>query len=256
VSGWYDDHSQGGFDAPLGTNAERRAIGFTKPNMDNSYKGAPAGQGYDMEDEVIWDDEEPSTADDAVRQLAMLASIDPSQHYATSPKKAHWPTPDPWTRPHPYARKSPDNPHLQSYPDVVKSKAKTKASYPNKRREPQDPTLPASVYDLRKYDAHITALHKGLARYERYLNGNGKVAPYMYGSIQGMDLGLCFSTFCTKFICEMGVKCAWRHHPLTIEEREWIMTYGRERGKQFLNESDKFWPLPEVPVPGACMHDK
>jgi hypothetical protein len=256
VNGWYNDDPQSGYGTPIGTKAERRRSGFTKQNMDTSYKGAPADEGYDMEDEVIWDDVEPLRADDVVKQPVMLPSIDSSQHRATSPKKAHWPTSNPWARPHPHARKSWDNPRLQSCPDDVKSKVKRKASYPDMQRVPQGPTLPASVYDLRKYDAHITTLHQGLARHERYLNGNGKVAPYMYGSIQGMDLGLCFSTFCTKFICEMSVKCAWRHHPLTIEEREWIMTYGRERGKQFLNESNKFWPLPEVPVPGACMHDK
>tara|TARA_R110002003_G_scaffold121_12_gene10752 strand:+ start:20774 stop:21535 length:762 start_codon:yes stop_codon:yes gene_type:complete len=118
------------------------------------------------------------------------------------------------------------------------------------------PNIPDTVCDLRVYDAEVTALQKTLPRHERFINGNGKVAPYIYGSIQGQDLGLCFSTFCTIFRCEMGVKCAWRHHPLTKAEREWIIKYGRERGKQFLEKVGGFWANPEVPVPGANMHDK
>jgi len=120
----------------------------------------------------------------------------------------------------------------------------------------QGPQIPDTVYDLRRYDAHITALHKGLPKQERFINGNGKTAPYMYGSVQGLDLGLCFSTFCTSFKCEMGVKCAWRHHPLTKAEREWILASGGARGKTFLEKLALFWAVPEVPVPGASMHDR
>ncbi|KAH7088014.1 hypothetical protein FB567DRAFT_329777 [Paraphoma chrysanthemicola] len=118
------------------------------------------------------------------------------------------------------------------------------------------PDIPTTVFDLRAYDSEITALQKTLPRHERFINGNGKAAPYIYGSIQGQDLGLCFATFCTTFRCEMGVRCAWRHHPLTKAEREWIIKYGRERGKQFLERLTNFWANPEVPVPGATMHDK
>ncbi|KAF2828653.1 hypothetical protein CC86DRAFT_196317 [Ophiobolus disseminans] len=120
----------------------------------------------------------------------------------------------------------------------------------------QGPQVPETVYDLRKYDGHITALHKGLPPKQRFINGNGKVAPYVYGTVQGLDLGLCFSTFCTGFKCEMGVKCAWRHHPLTKSEREWILAKGGSRGKRFLENLVHYWAVPEVPVPGASMHDR
>lgn len=210
-----------------------------------------------MEEEVIWDDEEPSVAADASRNPAMLAPADPSHHRAPVLEKTNWATEELRTRPASHARKPkntsrgfPRHPH----PHNVRPEAKM--SYPDMTKALQDPSVPASVYNLRKYDAHVTALHNSLPRHERFLNGNGKVGPYVYGSMQGMDLGLCYATFCTRFRCEMGVKCAWRHHPLTTEERDWILTSGRERGKQFLDESSNLWPIPEVPVPGACMHDK
>jgi hypothetical protein len=115
---------------------------------------------------------------------------------------------------------------------------------------------PESMYDLRKYDAHVTELHNKLPRNQAYRNGNGKAAPHTYGSAQGLDLGLCFVTFCTNGWCEMGVKCAWRHHPLTKAEREWILANGRDRGKGFLEKLPKHWSSPEIPVPGASMQDK
>jgi hypothetical protein len=115
---------------------------------------------------------------------------------------------------------------------------------------------PESMYNLRKYDAHITEMHNKLPRNQAYRNGNGKAAPHTYGSAQGPDLGLCFVTFCTNGWCEMGVKCAWRHHPLTKAEREWILANGHDRGKGFLEKLPKNWSSPEIPVPGASMHDK
>jgi hypothetical protein len=115
---------------------------------------------------------------------------------------------------------------------------------------------PESMYDLRRYDAQVTEMHKKLPRHQSYRNGNGKAAPHVYGAMKGLDLGLCFVTFCTTGWCEMGVKCAWRHHPLTKAEREWILTNGRERGKGFLESLPKRWASPEIPVPGASMHDK
>jgi hypothetical protein len=118
------------------------------------------------------------------------------------------------------------------------------------------PPAPETVYDLRKYDAHITALHKGLPKSQKFINGNGKAAPFLYGSAQGRDLGLCYSTFCTSFKCEMGVKCAWRHHPLTKAEREWILTSGKDAGKRFLENLVNCWAVPDIPVPGASMHEK
>jgi hypothetical protein len=99
-------------------------------------------------------------------------------------------------------------------------------------------------------------MHDRLPRNQAYRNGNGKAAPHVYESAQGLDLGLCFVTFCTNGWCEMGVKCAWRHHPLTKAEREWILVNGRDRGKDFLERLPKNWASPEIPVPGASMHNK
>jgi hypothetical protein len=133
-----------------------------------------------------------------------------------------------------------------------------KESFNRKANDPvADPRriIPETVYDLRNYDAHITDLHNNLPRNQAYRSGNGKAAPHIYGSEQGQDLGLCFVTFCTPGWCEMGVKCAWRHHPLTKAEREWIYQ-GRERGKLFLSNLAKYWGTPGIPVPGANIHDK
>ncbi|KAF2024469.1 hypothetical protein EK21DRAFT_94051 [Setomelanomma holmii] len=116
--------------------------------------------------------------------------------------------------------------------------------------------VPSTVCDLRRYDAQVVQHQKTLPRNERFINGNGKVGPYMYGSVQGQDLGLCFSSFCTIHSCEKGVRCPWRHHPLTKAERQWILAFGKERGKNFLEKVGGFWANPEVPVPGANMYGK
>ncbi|KAH7400531.1 hypothetical protein DE146DRAFT_465474 [Phaeosphaeria sp. MPI-PUGE-AT-0046c] len=138
-------------------------------------------------------------------------------------------------------------------------------------RQPNDPLLeddsnmlglfprvavPDSAYNLRQYDDYITAMHQRLPKYQAYRHGNGKLNPYNYGSSAVQDLGLCFVTFCTTNRCEMGVKCAWRHHPLTKAEREWILFSGNANARLFLEGLAKFWAVPEVPVPGASMHDK
>jgi hypothetical protein len=120
----------------------------------------------------------------------------------------------------------------------------------------QGPPVPETIYDLRAYDAQITALHRFLPQNQRYISGNGKVAPRNYGSVEGLDLGLCYATFYTNCPCEMGIKCAWRHHPLTKVEREWILSSGGERGRTFLENLSKRWAVPDVPVPGATMYDK
>jgi hypothetical protein len=117
-------------------------------------------------------------------------------------------------------------------------------------------SVPETVYDLRKYDTYITKLHKSLHKSRAYRNGNGKAAPHHYGSMQTHDLGLCFVTFCTDGWCEMGVQCAWRHHPLTKTEREWITQLGKPRSKEFLEQLPRRWAIPEVPLPGANMAEK
>lgn len=118
----------------------------------------------------------------------------------------------------------------------------------------QEAQAPPTAYDLRPYDNYITTTYSKLPRQESFLNGtNGKVAPSTYGSEQLHDLGLCFTTFCTRFRCEMGEKCPWRHHPLTKAEVAWILAIGRGRGEQFVEGVEKWWQNPEVPVPGASM---
>jgi hypothetical protein len=99
-------------------------------------------------------------------------------------------------------------------------------------------------------------LHMSRSRSNAYRNGNGKTAPRLYGSAPGQDLGLCFVTFATGGRCEMGTKCAWRHHPLTRVEREWILSLGKGRAKRFVENLPKYWATPEVPVPGANMAEK
>jgi hypothetical protein len=116
--------------------------------------------------------------------------------------------------------------------------------------------VPDTVYDLREYDRYITDMQKNIPPHLAYAHGNVKVAPHLYATVKQHDLGLCFATFATTNMCEMGVKCAWRHHPLTQAEREWILISGREGGSVFLKRLPQFWANPEVPVPGANMHDK
>ncbi|RAR10223.1 hypothetical protein DDE83_005184 [Stemphylium lycopersici] len=118
-----------------------------------------------------------------------------------------------------------------------------------------DLNAPPTAYDLRGYDYHIHKKYTKLPRSQRFVNGgNGKVAPARYGSEQLHDFGLCFTTFLTKYCCEMGLHCPWRHHPLSATERAWITEYGKYRGKEFLDNVDRCWAFPEIPVPAATMH--
>ncbi|KAH7380028.1 hypothetical protein BKA66DRAFT_442359 [Pyrenochaeta sp. MPI-SDFR-AT-0127] len=125
---------------------------------------------------------------------------------------------------------------------------------PHKSSAP--PTAPPTAYNLREYDGRIIMEYKKRPRHKRFIHGNGKVGPAVYGSNQENDLGLCFSTFCTRFRCEMDLECPWRHHQLTGTERHWILAVYGERGRRFLDGVDKWWAYPEVPVPGSCMADK
>jgi hypothetical protein len=110
------------------------------------------------------------------------------------------------------------------------------------------------VYDLRGYDHYIFTTYATKSRPQRFSNGaNGKVAPGMYGSEQRHDLGLCFATFLTKKRCEMGVHCPWRHHPLSNAERAWIIEYGRQKGKDFIENVDRWWSFPEVGRMISCL---
>ena len=120
----------------------------------------------------------------------------------------------------------------------------------------RDVLAPLTAYNLRDYDGQVIVNSKKRARKDRFIHGNGKVKPSIYGSTQEEDLGLCFATFCTKFNCEMGLECPWRHHPLSTREREWILFVDGDLGRKFLHTTDKWWAFPETPVPGAYMHDK
>ncbi|CAN9139112.1 unnamed protein product [Alternaria alternata] len=114
--------------------------------------------------------------------------------------------------------------------------------------------IPATVQDLRGYDHRIKVMYERKPKNQRFINGgNGKVAPALYGSEQRHDLGLCFATFLTRKRCEMGVNCPWRHHPLSNAEKAWIIEYGKKKGKEFIDNNDRWWSYPEVPVPGASM---
>ncbi|KAL6704359.1 hypothetical protein ACN47E_008315 [Coniothyrium glycines] len=115
---------------------------------------------------------------------------------------------------------------------------------------------PMTTYDLRSYDDHITKTFSSLPQNERFINGNGKVRPSIYGSSSRNDLGLCFSTFCTRYACEIGVRCPWRHHPLSKAEVDWILETGGDRGRKFLKLMDSFWACPGTPLPGASMVGK
>ena len=118
-------------------------------------------------------------------------------------------------------------------------------------------SIPETAYPLRDYTNYISdnhGKHRHVTRANRNLpkfrNGDGKVNPSAYGSVLQYDLGLCYCTFKTLFECEMGVRCPWRHHPLSMREKQWIEEIARDKGRDFIAETDKSWASPEVPVPG------
>ena len=114
--------------------------------------------------------------------------------------------------------------------------------------------IPATVQDLRGYDHRIKVMYERKPKNQRFINGgNGKVAPALYGSEQRHDLGLCFATFLTRKRCEMGVNCPWRHHPLSNAEKAWIIEYGKKKGKEFIDNNDRWWSYPEVSHTMLCM---
>ncbi|KAF1920784.1 hypothetical protein BDU57DRAFT_438041 [Ampelomyces quisqualis] len=254
------------------------------------------GQGYGFHDEVDWDDDDafsmpthnlPSNAAQSYQVRPQKTGYGSEKGYAGDQRQQHDEGRRQWEkknrkirqpRPPSYRDSTADGSPYKNSPYKPRSHG-DRFGGPNqdldfmsrrlqdeKHKEPFFPetvesvptralTTPDSVYDLRKYDAYVTDLHNDLPKHLAYRNGNGKVAPHMYGSEQGKDLGLCFVTFCTSGWCELGVSCAWRHHPLTKAEREWIHQ-GRERGKVFLRNLSRYWGTPEIPVPGASMHDK
>lgn len=121
----------------------------------------------------------------------------------------------------------------------------------------KETSIPETAYPLRDYTNYISDNHGKQRRITRanhhlpaFRNGDGKVNPSAYGSILQYDLGLCYCTFKTMFECEMGVRCPWRHHPLSKREKQWIEEIARDKGRGFIKDTDEFWANPEVPVPG------
>ena len=123
----------------------------------------------------------------------------------------------------------------------------------------RDSTVPFTAYPLRDYTNYIFDHHceRGTTNRENRLptfrNGDGKVNPSAYGSVLQYDLGLCYCTFKTTFQCEMGVRCPWRHHPLSAQEKDWIEDIARDKGRRFIEEADRCWATPDIPVPGHNM---
>ncbi|KAL5410535.1 hypothetical protein PMIN04_010590 [Paraphaeosphaeria minitans] len=120
--------------------------------------------------------------------------------------------------------------------------------------------VPETAYPLRAYTNYIADNHAAKRRntsYNRHLpvfrNGDGKVNPSAYGSVLQYDFGLCYCTFRTPYMCEMGIRCPWRHHPLSSCEKQWIHDIAHGKGEHFVDEAVKSWATPDVPVPGHNM---
>lgn len=130
---------------------------------------------------------------------------------------------------------------------------------PVREQRIRESVVPHTAYPLRDYTNYIFEHHciRGSANRESRLptfrNGDGKVNPSAYGSVLQYDLGLCYCTFKTSFECEMGVRCPWRHHPLSKQEKDWIEDIARDKGRRFLEEADRCWATPDIPVPGHNM---
>jgi hypothetical protein len=117
---------------------------------------------------------------------------------------------------------------------------------------------PPTAFPLHDYTLEIKATH-AQARFRnaepedipRFQHGDGKVNPSAYGSRLERDLGLCYATFKTRHMCEMGHKCPWRHHPLTSAEEAWILNIAGNKGHSFVEDANALWRSPDVPVPGG-----
>ncbi|KAJ4348607.1 uncharacterized protein N0V89_009985 [Didymosphaeria variabile] len=131
---------------------------------------------------------------------------------------------------------------------------------PVRERRIRNTDIPETAYPLRAYTNYIADNHAAKRRSTSqnhhlpvFRNGDGKVNPSAYGSVLQYDFGLCYCTFRTMYMCEMGTRCPWRHHPLSAREKEWVKEIAREKGTHFIQEAEKSWATPEVPVPGHNM---
>ncbi|KAI4648387.1 uncharacterized protein J4E79_010009 [Alternaria viburni] len=180
------------------------------------FREAPSRSEYFVEDEVDWDDDALETA-----------HVAPAVRMSTGRKMPQ-----------------PEYPRPSQTPSTAKSAKEPKLGLPHLQNAETD-EFPLTVHDLRGYDYRIFATYAAKPKAQRFINGaNGKIAPGMYGSEQRHDLGLCFTTYLTKKRCEMGVKCPWRHHPLSNTEKAWIIKYGKQKGEEFIENT---------PVPGTSM---
>ncbi|CAO2648076.1 Nn.00g089980.m01.CDS01 [Neocucurbitaria sp. VM-36] len=244
---------------------DERASGYGPARHEIAPATVLTDPGFMIDDEVEWDDE-PVEVADAFPTTALTGQDKQASRPFRSPDAPHnWQdrprsprSPGALTKGRGHPRDtSPERRYEHFSPIQDRSKSPFWDQPWHQSTAPQDGLAPPTAYDLRFYDHEITKKYEELPQQERFINGiNGKVGPAVYGSTQRDDLGLCFSTFCTRFRCEMGLNCPWRHHPLNKAEKEWILAIGRERGKRFLDGVNRWWSSPDVPVPGASMVGK
>ncbi|KAI4605025.1 hypothetical protein J4E83_010896 [Alternaria metachromatica] len=218
------------------------------------FSEAPSRSEYFAEDEVDWDDDALETAHvaPAVRMSTGRKIPQPEYPRHEEPYR-HYEGPEAHT---PTVQHAPiQSVHRRSSqtPSTAKSAKEPKLGLPHLQNA-ETAEFPPTVHDLRGYDYRIFTMYASKPKAQRFINGaNGKIAPGMYGSEQRHDLGLCFTTYLTKKRCEMGVKCPWRHHPLSNTEKAWIIKYGKQKGEEFIENVDRWWNFPETPVPGTSM---
>ncbi|KAK7185309.1 hypothetical protein PSPO01_08425 [Paraphaeosphaeria sporulosa] len=179
-----------------------------------------------------------------------------------------------WRSPSPHSSRRCDlsqtYPAHQEYDEYEYSRPRAARTHPHRQRSLtpvfvrerriSSTNVPETTYPLRAYTNYIADNHAAKRRntpYNRHLpvfrNGDGKVNPSAYGSVLQYDFGLCYCTFRTPYMCEMGIRCPWRHHPLSSREKQWIHEIAHRKGEQFTEEADKCWATPDVPVPGHNM---
>ncbi|KAH9877106.1 hypothetical protein IAQ61_002469 [Plenodomus lingam] len=110
---------------------------------------------------------------------------------------------------------------------------------------------PVTAFSLWRYDGRLLKLMPARGLDKQFSTCHGKVKPLLYCGDRNHDLGLCYATFLTDNMCEMGQKCWWRHHPLRQDEVDWITSHNKTQATQFLKDAEKFWASPTIPLPGA-----
>ena len=212
------------------------------------FSEAPSRPEYFVEDEVDWDDDALETAHvaPAVRMSTGRKMPQPEEPYR------HQEVPESHSTTAQHAPVQSTHRRPSQTPSTAKSAKEPKLGLPH-LQNPENGEFPPTVHDLRGYDYRIFATYAAKPKAQRFVNGaNGKIAPGMYGSEQRHDLGLCFTTYLTKKRCEMGVKCPWRHHPLSNTEKAWIIKYGKQKGEEFIDNVDRWWAFPEVSRIMSC----